>query len=362
MLASALLLIGAAGERQSRHSERTNPATLSELAAAFVPNRGQWDDKVRYAAWKKDVAAVFSRDSIRFSRTDGPSVALRFRGAKRSAQLVGDGEREGRYNFIFGDDPSQWRTGVAGFRTLAYRGLYDGIDLEVVDPGVEWATFLGGAGDESIRGLEIARDGTGDIVVAGQTASPDFPRTRGNLTPVGWTPYVARMNAAGTELVYSTFFGGSFNHSVQDVGLDSQSRPAVVGDTNSLDFPTTPGAYDRTPGNGFQGDYDAYVIKFEADGSGPVVGITSSSSFPTTAGAYDRVFSAGVTSQTQDVFISRLSPDGSGLTYSTFFGGDGLENVYDMVLDPQGVLTFGGKVSNFFDQPVTMPTTADAFD
>jgi hypothetical protein len=483
-LAAGLLTIGHSRAGDDTSAAHKPSGTLAGLPAAFVPNRGQWRDDVRFAAWKEDVAAVFARDSIRLSRADGPSVALRFRGASPSARLVGAGKKDGRYNFVFGADPKRWRTGVAGYGTLFYRGLYDGIDLAVtdrkglaydvlvapgadlgdlsidvegargldigrdgsllvrtqlgtlrhappvawnvlpgggkravesgfdllgdrtfgftvrghdparplvVDPGVDWATFLGGAGDETIRGLEIARDGTGDIVVAGQTASPDFPRTRGNLAPVGWTPYVARLNASGTELVYSTFFGGSFNHSVQDVGLDSQSRPAVVGDTNSLDFPTTPGAHDRTPGNGFQGDYDAFVIKFEADGSGPlfgtylggdpnsgleqawrvlfdandapiIAGITSSPSFPTTAGAYDRVFSAGVTNQTQDVFISRFAPDGSRLTYSTFFGGDGLENVYDMVLDPQGVLTFGGKVSNFFDQPATMPTTPDAFD
>ena len=404
-LASALLASALLSGPAARHESSPVPGDLRDLPARFVPNRGQWDDEIRYAAWKDDISAAFARDTIRLSRADGPSVALRFRGASEAARLVAAHEQRGRYNFIFGNDPSRWRTGVAGFGTLFYRGLYDGVDLRVqdrdglaydvlvspgadpslvsvaveggrslkladdgsllvhtqlgslrqaapvawdvmpdgtkrpvqsafrllgdraygfriaghdprrplvIDPGVDWATFLGGAGDESISGLEIARDGTQDIVVAGQTASPDFPRTRGNLTPVGWVPYVSRLNAAGTQLVYSTFFGGSFNHSVQDVGLDSQSRPAVVGDTNSLDFPTTPGAYDRTPGNGFQGDYDAYVIKFEADGSGPVfgtylagapntgldqgwrvlfdaadapivAGITSSPSFPTTA-------------------------------------------------------------------------------
>ena len=475
------LLVGAS-PRATDEPERI--AALAPRAAAFVPNRGQWHESVRYAAWKDDVAAAFLRDSIRLTRAGGPSVSLRFRGASEATELVAQRRQAGLYNFVFGNDPSRWRTRIGGYGRLTYRGLYEGIDVAVtdrrglaydvhvapgadldrvsvdvegarsiriakdgalllrtqlgtlrqappvawdvlpdgtkrpvgssfalrgpltygftvrghdpalplvVDPGLDWATFLGGAGDESIRGLEIVKDGTQDIVVAGQTASPDFPRTRGNLAPVGWMPYVARMNASGSELVYSTFFGGSFNHSVLGVGLDSQSRPGVVGDTNSLDFPTTPGAYDRTPGNGFQGDYDAFLIKFEADGSGPVFGtylagapgsgleqgwrvvfdandapivggITTSASFPTTAGAYDRVYSSGVTTQTQDVFISRFSPDGSQLTYSTYFGGDSVEDVYDMTLDPQGILTFTGKVSQFFDQPVLMPTTPDAYD
>ncbi len=96
--------------------------TKAELPATFVPNRGHWDDDVRFAAWKNDVAAAFPRDAIRFSRADGPSVRLRFRAAKRSVQLVGEGERDGRYHFVFGDDPTRWRTGVTGFGSLLYRG------------------------------------------------------------------------------------------------------------------------------------------------------------------------------------------------------------------------------------------------
>ena len=172
---------------------------------------------------------------------------------------------------------------------------------------------------------------------------------------------------------------------MQDVALDSANQPIVVGDTNSLDFPTTPGAYDRTPGNGFQGDYDAYLIKFDAQGGGPlfgtylagapdagldqawnvvfdgadaaiVSGITTSASFPTTAGAYDRTVGG------QDLFISRFSPDGSTLTYSTFFGGDSVEEVFDMEIDPSGTLYLTGRVLKFDDQPQIMPTTPGAFD
>jgi hypothetical protein len=255
----------------------------------------------------------------------------------------------------------------------------------VVDPGLEWAAFVGGNGDESVPGLELVKDGTGDVVVAGQTQSPDFTRTGGNLVPVGWTPYVARLSGDGSRLVYATFFGGTGNHSVQDVALDSANRPAVVGDTTSLDFPTTAGAFDRTPGNGFSGDYDAYAITFDAAGGGPVFGtylggdantgpdqawnavfdatnslivsgFTSSASFPTTQGAYDRTVNG------QDLFITRFSPDGGRLTYSTFFGGDGIEETFDMDLDAQGVLSLTGKISQFPDQLLPMPTTPDALD
>ena len=255
----------------------------------------------------------------------------------------------------------------------------------VVDPGLDWATFVGGSGDESVRGLELTSDGSGDVVIAGQTQSPDFQHTRGNLAPTGWTPYVARLNATGSAVVYATFFGGTANHSLQDVALDAANRPVLVGDTTSLDFPTTPGAYDRTPGDGFHGDYDAYVIKFAADGSGPVFGtylggapatgtdqawnaghdvagnvivsgFTNSPGFPTTAGAYDRTIAG------QDIFISRLDPTGSQLTYSTFLGGNGTEDAFDMAVDAQGFVTLTGKITQFAGELAPFPTTADAFD
>ncbi len=243
----------------------------------------------------------------------------------------------------------------------------------VIDPGLDWATFLGGNGDESVEGLAMTSDGSGDVVVAGQTHSPDFPHSGGNLVPTGWTPYVARLNATGTALAYATFFGGSSNHSVMGLGLDASGRPVVVGDTNSLDFPVTPGAYDTTPGNG-NGDYDAYVIKFDATGGGPVFGtylagspgagseqawhaghepdgsvvvsgIAGSADFPLTPGAYPGQ---------PGLFVSRLDPTGSQLTYSAFIGP---ASVFDMVVDLNGFVTLTGQTSS-----TTFPTTPDAFD
>jgi hypothetical protein len=253
----------------------------------------------------------------------------------------------------------------------------------VVDPGLDWSTFFGGNGDDTFAGLALTTDGSGDIIIAGQTQSADFPTTSGSLRAIdygtflaaSWTPYVARLNATGTALVYATFFGGSGNHSVQDVAVNAAGEPVVVGDTNSVDFPTTPGAYDRSGGNCCSGDYDAYVIKFNASGgwlvfgtylagspgsgsdaaqhvgydpSGSVVvsGTTIASDFPTTAGAYNRTGPG--------FFLSRFDPGGSQLTYSTFVGPG---SVYAMVVDGQGFVTVTGQTSS-----ASFPVTPDAFD
>jgi hypothetical protein len=440
-----------------------------ELPLDFVANRGQWPATTKFVAH----TTTFERGAIRLHLGAAP-VSLTFEGASSAATIVGERERAGRYNFVFGKDPARWRSNVPSYGSVLYRGLYDGVDVRVredtrrleydvlltpgadlaqlviraggstgltiapdgalllrtrggtlrqaaptawevlpdggkrpvesrfrllgrqrfgfevsghdparalvIDPGLDWATYLGGAGDESVEGLAMTSDGTGDVVLAGQTASPDFPATNGNLTPVGWVPYVARVNAAGTALVYATFFGGTFNHAVKGVALDSADRPVVVGDTNSLDFPTTPGAYDRTPGNGISGDYDAYAIKFDAAGGGPlfgtylagspgagweqaweagfdpaggviVAGFSTAADFPTTAGAFDR------TPAGKDIFVSRLDPTGSTLTYSTLLGGEAGEDVFDMVVDAQGYVTLTGQTTS-----TTFPCTADAFD
>ena len=256
----------------------------------------------------------------------------------------------------------------------------------VIDPGLEWSTFLGGSGDETVEGLELAPDGSGDVILAGQTWSPDFVHTSGLHTPVGGTPYVARLNSTGSALVYSTFFGGRGNNPVWGLAVDGAGRPVVVGGTNSPDFPTTPGAYDRTGGHALGRNYDAFVIKFNTTGSavefgtylggsdaaetaeeavgvdldpaGSVVvtGSTHSPDFPTTAGAYDRTLNG------RDVFVSRLNATGSELTYSTFLGGDTTDDVLDIAVDGQGVVNLTGKVTKFFDQVVDFPTTAGAFD
>jgi hypothetical protein len=311
-------------------------------------------------------------------------------------EVLPDGDRrfiESRFRII---DDRRYGFSVAG---------RDGELPLVIDPGLDWATYLGGNGEEGVKGLARTSDGSGDVVVAGQTWSPDFPHTSGHHRPVGGTPYVARLNSSGSALVYSTFFGGSFNHSVQDVALNASDQPLVVGDTNSLDFPTTPGAYDRTPGDGFSGDYDAYAIQFDATGTRPVfgtylggspgsanyeqawqagfspsgapivAGYTTSADFPTTVGAYDRTIgrytNADGTVSKHDVFVSRLDPTGSELTYSTFYGGEGSEWVYAMVVDSQGFVTLTGRTSqpqgtDVNGQPfwlgAPLPTTSDAFD
>ncbi|HEX2059814.1 MAG TPA: hypothetical protein VHK90_03660, partial [Thermoanaerobaculia bacterium] len=144
----------------------------------------------------------------------------------------------------------------------------------VIDPGLEWSTFIGGGDREELSGgVAATTDGTGDVIVAGKTWSGDFPATSGgNKGASPLVPFVARFNSTGTELVYATLFGstnGWVAH-LYDLALDASSAPILVGETNGADFPTTPGAYDPTfnePSAQINRGWDAFITRFDATGS-----------------------------------------------------------------------------------------------
>ncbi len=150
------------------------------------------------------------------------------------------------------------RDGTIGFAV----GAYDEQLSLVIDPVLSYATYLGGSNEERING--VAADAEGNIVIVGDTWSADLPL----VNPLQPRPsglgeaFVAKLNAAGSALVYATYFGGTHEDSAKAVALDAEGAVYVTGATMSVDFPVF---------NGFQlenrGTFDAFVFKFTADGS-----------------------------------------------------------------------------------------------
>src|SRR5262249_39629468 len=147
----------------------------------------------------------------------------------------------------------------------------------VIDPGIEYTTFLGGADDDKPGGIAV--DAAGNVYVTGSTQSSDFPTTAGAFDRTGAVPtfvdaFVAKLNPTGTALLYSAFLGGN-----QDLDwgrrivVDASGNAYIVGQTKSGDFPTTGGAFSRTlaiPANCprcFADNYDAFVAKLNPTGS-----------------------------------------------------------------------------------------------
>jgi hypothetical protein len=137
-------------------------------------------------------------------------------------------------------------------------GAYDPRYPLVIDPGLDYSTFLGGTDGD--RGLDIAVDRSGRAYVTGQTASTDYPTTPGafdrTFNGLDFDAFVTKLNASGSALAYSTFLGGTDTEDGFGIAVDGMGRAYVTGHTESADFPTTPGAFDPTfnGSGGFSGD------------------------------------------------------------------------------------------------------------
>ncbi len=230
-------------------------------------------------------------------------------------------------------------------------GRYDNARPIVIDPVLVYSTYLGGTG---VQGGDfangIAVDSAGSAYVTGFTGSLDFPVTAGASQSVNRasagnsSAFVTKLNPAGSALVYSTYIGGSTGDNANGIAIDGAGNAYITGRAFSADFPTTPGAFQRTlkanhsafvtklnPGGsalvystflGGSGSDSAVGIAVDASGHAFVTGHTISPDFPTTTGAFQTVnrSSAG-----GNAFVTELDPNGSALVYSTYLGGSGMQ-------------------------------------
>src|SRR5215217_907084 len=188
-------------------------------------------------------------------------------------------------------------------------GSYDPRYPLVIDPGLDYSTFLGGTTDD--QGFDIAVDGNGRAYVTGRTTSEDFPTTRGAFDRTlggSQDAFVTKLNASGSGLAYSTFLGGTTDDQGFDIAVDGNGSSYVTGRTTSEDFPTTRGAFDRTLGG------------------------------------------------SQDAFVTKLNASGSGLAYSTFLGGTTDDQGFDIAVDGNGRAYVTGRTTS-----EDFPTTRGAF-
>src|SRR5207245_7493743 len=144
-------------------------------------------------------------------------------------------------------------------------GAYDGSRPLIIDPVLSYSTYLGGSGVD--QGLGIAVDSGGHVYLTGFTNSGNFPTTAGTFQTAfggGFDAFVAKLNAAGSALLYCTYVGGSGNDQGRGIAVDSGGHANVTGFTNSMNFPTTPGAFKTTAVGGFH----TFVTKLNAAGPG----------------------------------------------------------------------------------------------
>jgi hypothetical protein len=249
---------------------------------------------------------------------------------------------------------------------------------------LDFATFLGGKGEDRVHGMAV--DGKGNIYLTAPIQSRDFPMTPDALNKMPTGIYVAKLSPVGA-LLYSSYLGApGGNNYAHDVALDKQGCIYIAGNTTNRNFPVTPGAFQTTfkgPSDTSHGD--AFVVKLspagdriiyatflggtgpdicgkiavDAEGSAYVLGSTSSKDFPVTTGAFQTDFRSVEDKPTGrgDLFVAKLSPDGSKLFYCTYVGGSGMD-LYgsNLIVDASGSVTFAGETMS-----PDFPATANAF-
>ncbi|WP_196305245.1 DUF7948 domain-containing protein [Metabacillus sediminilitoris] len=398
----------------------------------FVPNVGQMDSRVQYYSQGTGKGFYFTPEEVVFSfientspshfrngdatNTDqasrGMALTLRFLDANPDVRIEGQSEGSGKVNYLKGNDPAKWIRNLSIYEKIVYRDLWSGIDLVfkgkngqlkyefVVQPGANIKdirlTYRGADGlsldDEGNLQIETPygvlideRPISYQEINGQQIAVPSSFKLKkqkqgkncyGFKVENGYDSCYPLIMDPG--LVYSTYLGGMSDDSGVGIAVDTEGNAYVTGVTSSLDFPTSPGAF-QTTSDGFQ---DAFVTKLnptgsalvystflggtqnsdqgisiavDAAGNAYVTGFTLSADFPTTPGAFDTTFKGG--SLGQDAFVTKLNSTGSALLYSTFLSGTEDDEGIDIVVDAAGNAYVTGNTTSMDFQ-----TTSGAFD
>jgi len=267
-------------------------------------------------------------------------------------------------------------------------GSSDGFVTELNSTGTAlvWSSYLGGT--DTDKATAITLDVSDDVYLTGETASTDFPTTMEAFQPAfgggADDAFVTEINNTGTELVYSSYLGGLGIDSGSGLVVDSSGNTYVVGTTLSADFPVTMGAFQTACNGCSTGFSDAFVVKVGylgqslvystyLGGSGTdsgagitlnsfgnvfVTGTTASTDFPVTTGAFQTKCGTdgNCNNGKSDAFVAGLNPKGSALSYSTYLGGNNIDQGLAITLDSlgYGYLTGSTGSPNF-------PTTAGAW-
>jgi hypothetical protein len=369
--------------------------TYRKAPISFEVNEGQADRSVKFLArgagyqlhltstqavlslnkeaGGKHKQEIRSRQNSRRSSV-GDVVRMTLLKARPDATVSGEDVLPGKVNYLLGNDRGSWRTNVATYRKVRYKDLYQGIDLVYYgnQRSLEYDFHLApGANPEEIRlGIEGVKrteidSVSGDLIMrlsSGEIIRQQKPvlyqEIDGLRSPVVGRFVFRGRNQIGFEvgaydksralvidpvLVYTTYFGGAGDEATTGIAVDSAGSVYVTGSFGlSPGFPVTPNAFQKTQNNS-NGNGEAFITKFTPDGAGMVYStLLGGSSTDTTTGiALDPVGNAYVVGWTDsadfplrnafqstlrgfpNAFVTKLNTTGSDLLYSTFLGGSG---------------------------------------
>ncbi len=227
------------------------------------------------------------------------------------------------------------------------------VKINSAGSGRFYSTYLGGAGADGAN--SIAVDSSNNAYITGSTSSNNFP-TAGAIQSVirgGFDAFTTKIHASGISLVYSTYLGGVGEDVGRGIAVDTSGHAYVSGYTFSFNFPTfnavqatLRGAADvfvtkfNATGSGvFYSTYlggintdGAYAIAVDQSGSAHVTGFTQSNNFP----VVNAIQPARGDSFNSDAFVTKFTPAGSALIYSTYLGGNHSDEGNGIDVDANG--------------------------
>lgn len=429
--------------------------TLEKLPVVFEPNRGQAGSASRVVGRGAGFSVQFLDDGVGFTARGAAESLVWLEPVARRARPETESPLPGHSNYFRGPDPMQWRTGIPHFARVRYPGLFPGVDVVfygnrgklefdcvvaahadpaairfrlrggsrprlnragdlvvrttghelrfakpvayqalpegrrevaaqfllhgdstvgfrlgrydrtaplIIDPVLLYNTYLGGT-DIDIA-TAVTTDSVGNIYVAGYTASSTFSTTAGSYKTtlaVGDTDaYVMKLSSTGTAILYSTFLGGNWPDVARGIAVDSTGAAYITGSTVGR-FPVTSGVVQETIAdspaifvtklspNGATLAYSTYLA---GAGSGQAIAVDSSNNAYVAGYTFTATYpvTAGVLQGTYggatDGFVTKVNATGSALVYSTFVGGRREDQVTGMVVDSSGAAYVTGFTSS----------------
>jgi hypothetical protein len=378
----------------------------ASLPLYFEANQGQVASPAQFIARGRDSQFLISPDAAQFvlckmtatRAFSARTVRMQFMGANDLAQISGAEELSGKINYLIGNQPARWQTGVATFARVRVGELYPGISLTYYGNQRQLEYDFTVAPDSDTGVIAIRFDGADKISVNpagelilnlgdGEIRQPKpviYQSANGVRQEIsgGYKMLDAHTVGFGVGeydhslplvidpiLSYSTYFGGNADDIAWKVAVDTNGFVYVAGQTLSSQFAvntplSTSGAFQTNYQGGSQAG-DAFVAKFGNNGSNLVyftylggsaddaayglavdaagdvyiAGATESPNFPTKNAIYTNisgVMTPHIGLYPTDAFVAELAPSGSSLVYSTYLGGENADAAYGVAVDLLG--------------------------
>lgn len=322
------------------------------------------------------------------------SVWMRLLDASEHAAMHGTEPLAGRANYFLGNEPAKWRSGIPLFGKVHVENVYPGIDLiyYCAQRQLEYDFTVAPEADPNAIAMrfdgvdKLQVDDRGDLVLKAGTDEIHqhcpviYQNVNGARKPIAGGYQLRDDNTVGfwlgsydrnlpliidPLLSFSSYIGGSGLDVAWDIALDGAGNIYVTGETLSANLAATAGAYDESFNGGSSAGGDAFVAKYDNTGSNLLyltylggsgndgalalvvdsagnaclTGYTDSPNFPTMFAFRDTIngtLSAGLKKFPVDAFAAKLDPSGSNLLYSTYLGGNGVDEGVGIALDQSG--------------------------